>query len=92
MMIQVGSSSAMPMSFTMWGWSSFFISTVGSVEFPPWNGGSRFRESQSLSRRMEAEQEELSGIPPRGGSSWFLGMDSLIQGFQRLPPSNYPFP
>lgn len=92
MMIQVGSSSAMPMSFTMWGWSSFFISTVGSVEFPPWNGGSRFWESQSLSRRMEAEQEELSGISPRGGSSWFLGMDSLIQGFQRLPPSNYPFP
>lgn len=29
MMIHVGSSSMMPISFTMWGWSSFFMITTG---------------------------------------------------------------
>lgn len=64
----------------------------GKRGIPTLEWGSRFRDSQSLCRGMEAEQEELSGISPRGWSSWFLGMDSLIQGFQRLPHSNNPFP
>lgn len=49
-MIQVGSSSAMPMSFTIWGWSSFFISTAGRhrIRHPAMGGGCPLSRTPNL--------------------------------------------
>lgn len=70
MMIQVGSSSAMPMSFTIWGWSSFFISTAGRPCQAPCDAPTLSRSSkprtgvqgQVSAIKLEAKQEESPAI------------------------------
>lgn len=85
MMIQVGSSSAMPMSFTMWGWSSFFISTVGRPRQTPLQWGETpSREPKALSWGVGAGLCHGAGAGAAG-----IAHHSLVRP-QRLLVSSSP--